>query len=151
MISSDVESFGFVQLQWRTTNLLYFILDPEAFGYLYRYCQKEFAVENMEFISEVWKFKSMCDLFGYKDRRVKALVYEIYSNFIASNAQMALNLSHNRIANITEHVEKRHIQRDMFDVAESEILRLIAHDTFVRFKRTSEYEQFSKNKPYKFF
>eukprot|EP00924_Labyrinthula_sp_SR-Ha-C_P009401 snap_masked-scaffold_2-processed-gene-22.22-mRNA-1 protein AED:1.00 eAED:1.00 QI:0/0/0/0/1/1/2/0/429 len=89
--------------------------------------------ENLAFIEHVELFKVKYD--GMKFKEAQFIVY----NFIAPRSLAEINISHKTRKNIMKKFRNDNIQRDLFDIAEAEVLQLLSFDSLSKFKNSEYY------------
>jgi len=120
---------------------------PEGIKFFLEYLNTEFSSENLIFWLEVEHYKGLLlsDAYGIKEQ-----ASQIYQKFIDRISPCALNLPFAITENTTNAVQQllsptTELKPEVFtifDQAQDEIYRLMASDSFPRFRRTSTFEQF---------
>jgi len=100
--------------------------DKKASNGYYEFLKKEYAEENIMFVSEVTKYKK---LKSEKNRKSKA--NEIYKNYILEDSPKEINVSHKTRADVTENMID--LETSLFDTAQHYIMFLLESDSFKRF------------------
>jgi len=100
--------------------------DKKASNGYYEFLKKEYAEENILFVSEVEKYKK---LKSEKNRKSKA--NEIYTNYILQDSPKEINVSHKTRADVSDGLID--LETSLFDTAQRYIMFLLESDSFKRF------------------
>lgn len=145
------------------------LLDENGFHLFEEFLQLEFSFENLLF----WKQARTYRLKYYESLAVKEMIDEndvnqclrdsmfIYDQFIPSDSPMMINISAStrndiiagmnkikRRVSVVEQGEHRNLTdlHELFTKAENEILRLMAMDSYTRFKCTEAYKRINRER-----
>uniref|UniRef100_A0A7S3LSP7 RGS domain-containing protein n=1 Tax=Aplanochytrium stocchinoi TaxID=215587 RepID=A0A7S3LSP7_9STRA len=130
--------------------LLTLLDDEEGFDIFNQFLIKEFSSENLSFFDQLKEFLLA---FESKDQVDKAEMAEsflnIYETYVKANSPEWVNLSGTIVAEFAAAKERvasgKYTSTDLLKTvkdAEREIFGLIATDSFLRFRRTEEYEEY---------
>ena len=113
------------------------IADPVAYKLLRQYMQKNACIENLLFLRDAKKYKSLID-----PETIDKTAHIIYDKYIPLHAPLEINISSKN----KEHIKKKldDCRLDLFDGAIKEIKKVINTDQLPKFMESSEMMQYVK-------
>ena len=108
---------------------------PETYAQFKEYCDNCLCAENLEFLKEVLKFKSLSKINERNDMKDS-----IYNKFLKQGAIWELNLSKEVVENQSKRIVKGIGQVDLFDDLEHVVKRMLVHDVFRRFQQQQQQQ-----------
>eukprot|EP01006_Ploeotia_vitrea_P040349 TRINITY_DN66422_c1_g1_i1.p1 TRINITY_DN66422_c1_g1~~TRINITY_DN66422_c1_g1_i1.p1 ORF type:complete len:596 (+),score=305.89 TRINITY_DN66422_c1_g1_i1:106-1893(+) len=117
--------------------------------FLTKHLQNEYSEENILFWKDVQKFKAIGTDPRLRAARVRA-AKNIVANYVSNSAPNQVNISSEQQERIVAHLKGVEIDGDelhdapidIFDEGEQEIVKLMAKDSFKRFKATNLFKEF---------
>jgi len=108
---------------------------PTGFKHFAKFLQTEFSIENLNFYEASRKYAKIS---SDADRRIAGT--EIYNKYVDQNAPEQVNIPSDMREPITISVKKQEFPADLFDSALKEITKLMAKDSFRRFKNDNLFQ-----------
>jgi general stress protein CsbA len=122
------------------TMLKEFLRTPENFEDFKRFLCEEFAVENLLFWTEVRQITELPESTSLEVLQSK--VRNCFNKYVGDNAVMLVNLSSETRNSLLQKIESGSIEdKAIFAEAETEILNLMAQDSFQRYKQLPSFKQ----------
>eukprot|EP00514_Thraustochytrium_sp_LLF1b_P001151 CAMPEP_0184511738 /NCGR_PEP_ID=MMETSP0198_2-20121128/2510_1 /TAXON_ID=1112570 /ORGANISM="Thraustochytrium sp., Strain LLF1b" /LENGTH=479 /DNA_ID=CAMNT_0026901721 /DNA_START=292 /DNA_END=1731 /DNA_ORIENTATION=+ len=117
--------------------------DPEGNILMQKYLATEFSAENLYFVNAVADFRDRCTEENATPTSKQRAAKLVYDSFIKTNAMLEVNISGSNKRKLGKVITSGNVEIDMFDDAESEIITILASDSFPRFQRSAMYKMWS--------
>jgi hypothetical protein len=102
------------------------------------FLEAELAVENLFFYEDCVMFKRKIEN-QVCEEEINQLVRSIRDTFARSSAPYSVNISYETREVLLTELASGKFGKQMFDEAQSQILRLMARDAFLRFQQSSAF------------
>eukprot|EP01126_Amoeba_proteus_P044504 TRINITY_DN4946_c0_g2_i1.p1 TRINITY_DN4946_c0_g2~~TRINITY_DN4946_c0_g2_i1.p1 ORF type:complete len:183 (+),score=39.97 TRINITY_DN4946_c0_g2_i1:238-786(+) len=119
--------------------ILCFIEDPLGFETFKKYLTKTSCSESLEFWGEVQLYKTVGN-----DQLVESARH-IYTRYVARDSPQEINICSYKEEEITLKINAGIISHNMFDNAESEILKLMIQNNWVTFINSEDFDSFTES------
>jgi hypothetical protein len=117
------------------TTLMHWIHLPQGFNVMREWMSDARAVENLDFIADVIKFKNLEDVSLTKEHANR-----ICSKFIADDAVAQICLRRDTVNQIVEGLQMRYPSQSLFDDAAEHVKSFIQQDLWATFQTSKPYE-----------
>ena len=113
------------------------IADPVAYKLLRQYMQKNACIENLLFLRDAKKYKTLID-----PETIDKTAHDLYDKYIPLHAPLEINISSRNKENIKKKLDDCRV--NLFDGAIREIKKVINTDQLPNFMQSSEMMQYVK-------
>eukprot|EP00002_Diphylleia_rotans_P019022 TRINITY_DN367_c0_g3_i1.p1 TRINITY_DN367_c0_g3~~TRINITY_DN367_c0_g3_i1.p1 ORF type:complete len:856 (+),score=164.65 TRINITY_DN367_c0_g3_i1:55-2622(+) len=115
-----------------------------TFPMLKAFVEKEVSLENINFWLAVTDYKHVMDKkTDLAESEKRQMAYHIFEEFIQSESPSEVNIQHNlRMA--IESEMKETVSSTLFDKAQREVLQLLHGNSYVRFLKSPEHQEYSE-------
>jgi hypothetical protein len=114
------------------------IANPAARKLFLEFLEAELAVENLFFYEECDVYKRMVKE-GASQQELLKLVNSIRGTYILNSAPHCVNISFETRKDVLENLASNNLNEELFDKAQSQVFRLMARDTFLRFQISKSF------------
>eukprot|EP00475_Leptophrys_vorax_P036891 TRINITY_DN6297_c0_g2_i1.p1 TRINITY_DN6297_c0_g2~~TRINITY_DN6297_c0_g2_i1.p1 ORF type:complete len:192 (+),score=45.56 TRINITY_DN6297_c0_g2_i1:3-578(+) len=142
-MSSTVRQTNNSSTQSRQEELLLVIADKKLRELFLHFLESEFSVENLLFIEACTAFENAS---GSSHTAAKELAISIRGNFLELNSPSCVNLSSSVRADLDLKftILSTNCDARLFQEAKEEVLKMLAVDSFSRFRQTKDFQIISE-------